>query len=62
MAYYIGAVAHQAPAHKHDHNKAKVPNKIDAVTKYEKRHRLEKPSHVIVEEKPEGILIRKLEV
>jgi hypothetical protein len=27
-----------------------------------RRHGLEKPSHVIVEETPEGILIRKLEV
>jgi hypothetical protein len=27
-----------------------------------RRHGLEKPAHVIVEEKPEGILIRKLEV
>jgi hypothetical protein len=27
-----------------------------------RRHGLEKPSHVVVEEKPEGILIRKLQV
>ena len=27
-----------------------------------RRHGLERPAHVIVEERPEGILIRKLEV
>jgi bifunctional DNA-binding transcriptional regulator/antitoxin component of YhaV-PrlF toxin-antitoxin module len=27
-----------------------------------RRHGLEKPAHVIVEERPEGILIRKLEI
>jgi len=27
-----------------------------------RRHGLEKPAHVIVEEKPEGILLRKLEI
>jgi bifunctional DNA-binding transcriptional regulator/antitoxin component of YhaV-PrlF toxin-antitoxin module len=27
-----------------------------------RRHGLEKPSHVIVEERPEGILIKKLEL
>jgi hypothetical protein len=27
-----------------------------------RRHGLERPAHVIVEEKPEGILFRKLEI
>jgi bifunctional DNA-binding transcriptional regulator/antitoxin component of YhaV-PrlF toxin-antitoxin module len=27
-----------------------------------RRHGLKKPAHVIVEEKPEGILLRKLEI
>ncbi len=27
-----------------------------------RRHGLEKPSHVVVEERPEGILIKKLEI
>lgn len=27
-----------------------------------RRHGLEKPAHIVVEEKPEGILIRKLQV
>jgi hypothetical protein len=27
-----------------------------------RRHGLERPAHVVVEERPEGILIRKLEV
>ena len=27
-----------------------------------RRHGLEKPAHVVVEERPEGILIRKIEI
>ena len=43
-----------------------LSNKISATLiipiEIARRHGLEKPAHVIVEERPEGILVRRLEI